>query len=151
MVRDHLERIPQFAFPTGFDLRWYQSGDEAHWLRIHLDADRLNLITPELFKQQFGTASDLLQQRQCYLLFGKEPIGTATAWFNDAFRGKPYGRVHWVAILPKFQGRGLSKPLMTTICERLRELGHERAYLTTSAERVAAIHLYQRFGFVSVD
>ena len=55
-----------------------------------------------------------------------------------------------MAILPEFQGRGLGKALLATICRRLRELGHERAYLHTSAARMAAIQLYLQFGFAPV-
>jgi GNAT superfamily N-acetyltransferase len=149
MVRWNLEHIPQFALPEGFALRWYQPGDEQAWLKIHLAADRFNSITPGLFAQQFGADPVLLGQRQCYLLADHgELIGTGTAWFNDDFQGQPFGRVHWVALLPRYQGLGLSKPLMTALCQRLRELGHERAYLSTSSARLAAINLYRRFGFV---
>src|SRR5205823_14626142 len=96
-----------------------------------------------------GTDSALLAQRQCYLIdqAGKV-IGTATAWFNDDFDGRRTGRVHWVAIVPEYQRRGLSKPLMTAVCHRLRELGHDRAYLVTAPALRPAINLYRRFGFV---
>jgi GNAT superfamily N-acetyltransferase len=40
--------------------------------------------------------------------------------------------------------------LLATICQRLREQGHERAYLHTSAARMPAIRLYLRFGFAPV-
>jgi ribosomal protein S18 acetylase RimI-like enzyme len=60
------------------------------------------------------------------------------------------GRVHWVAILPAFQGRGLAKPLLTAVCLRLRELGHTSAYLSTSAARIPALNLYRQFGFAPV-
>jgi ribosomal protein S18 acetylase RimI-like enzyme len=76
-----------------------------------------------------------------------QAIGTATAWFKDNFEGRRFGRVHWVAIVPEYQGRGLAKPLMSTICRRLQELGHDCAYLTTSTARLPAINLYRRFGF----
>lgn len=75
------------------------------------------------------------------------PIGTATAWFDNDHNGLPCGRLHWVAMVPKLQGQGLAKPLLTTVCQRLRELGHTRAYLTTSSERIPAINLYLGFGF----
>jgi GNAT superfamily N-acetyltransferase len=56
--------------------------------------------------------------------------------------------VHWVAIVPEQQGRGLGKVLMTIVCHRLRELGHRRTYLTTSTARIPAINLYRHFDFV---
>jgi len=58
-----------------------------------------------------------------------------------------WGRVHWMAILPEYQGRGLGKVLLTTICRRLSDLGHKQAYLHTSVARIPALKLYLRFGF----
>ena len=195
MARANLDNVPEFTLPAGFTLRWYEPGDEAHWLRIHLAADPFNQITPELFREQFGvdagrglqspsekhqnvpsssfsssktrvksrtrtrtttrtsqcgvnSALRDLRQRQGYLLAPTgEVVGTATAWFNNNFEGARWGRVHWLAIIPEFQGRGLAKPLMTSICRRLRELGHQHVYLSTSNARHAAIGLYLRFGF----
>ena len=210
MVRPNLDNLPEFTLPAGFTMRWYESGDEAHWLRIHLAADPFNQITPELFRKQFGgsaarglpspsekhqnvpsasssssktrvksrsrartttrtspcggcftqpasadepgrgvnSALRDLRQRQCYLLAPSgEVIGTGTAWFDNNFAGARWGRVHWLAMMPEFQRRGLAKPLMTAICRRLAELGHERVYLSTSTARPAAIGLYLRFGF----
>ena len=146
--REHLDDIPDFPLPEQFSLRWYQSGDEQEWFRIQSSADRLNEITPDLFARQFGNDECELARRQCFLLNSHgHAIGTATAWYNDNFEGRRFGRVHWVAVLPEYQGRGLAKPLMTTICHLLRELGHTRAYLTTSTVRLGAIRLYLRFGF----
>jgi GNAT superfamily N-acetyltransferase len=148
MVRDNLEGIPCYRLPPGYSLREYRSGDEDHWRRIHLLADRYSIITPDLFTQEFGREDSVLAERQLYLLgCHQEVIGTATAWYDCDFRGQDYGRVHWVAIVPQYQGRGLSKPLMAAVCCRLRDLGHERAYLRTSSARVPAIRLYLRFGF----
>jgi GNAT superfamily N-acetyltransferase len=149
LCRADLNDIPEFELPSGFSIRWYQPGDESHWLEIHLQADRENEITPALFEHQFGTDAVMLAQRQCYLLNEQNrPIGTGTAWFAEQFDGAPIGRVHWVALLPEYQGRGLSKPLLTSVCRRLRELGHTRAYLSTSSTRGRAIRLYMQFGFV---
>jgi GNAT superfamily N-acetyltransferase len=148
MIKEDLGRIPGFDLPPGFCLRWYQPGDEQAWLRIHLLADQETKVTPDLFTRTFGFDPAVLAVRQCYLLSPQaEPIGTATAWFDDHFEGPGFGRVHYVALAPEYQGRGLSKPLMTVICRRLSELGHPRAYLATSNTRPAAIQLYRRFGF----
>jgi len=148
MTRANLDNLPEFALPSGFVLRWYRPGDEAHWLRIHLFADHFNTITPELFQKLFGSDEQNLRDRQCYLLAPTgQVIGTGTAWFNDNFEGARWGRVHWVAIVPEFQGQGLGKCLLSAVCRQLRELGHERAYLSTSTARVPAIRLYWKFGF----
>jgi len=148
MVRESLKSIPAFPLPENYSLRRYQPGDETNWTHIHLQADDLNTITPQLFSQQFGPDPALLAERQFYLVTATgSVVGTGTAWFNSDSQGRDFGRVHWVAILPEYQGLGLAKPLMTAICNRLSDLGHERAYLTTSSARIKAIRLYTRFGF----
>jgi ribosomal protein S18 acetylase RimI-like enzyme len=149
MVRWDLEDLPVVPLPAGFQLRGYQEGDQEIWRQIHLAADRFNEIPPSLFAQQFGSEATMLNQRQLYLLEESgQVIGTGTAWFNDNFQGQRFGRIHWVALLPERQGRGLAKPLMSALCRRLRELGHTRAYLSTSSARVPAIRLYRQFGFI---
>jgi GNAT superfamily N-acetyltransferase len=111
-------------------------------------ADQYNDITPALFAREFGRDPAELAARQLYLY---DPaggaIGTATAWRGNLISDQTIGRIHWVAIVPDRQGQGLAKPLIAAACRRLRELGHARAYLTTSTARVPAINLYLRFGF----
>src|ERR1043166_3548370 len=149
MIRENLDNLPDYALPGGFSLCSYQPGDEENWLQIHLAADRLQPIMPDLFGREFGSDAALLAQRQYYLIAPDgQAVGTASAWFKDNFEGRTFGRVHWVAIVPEYQGRGLAKPLMSAICRLLRELGHDCAYLTTSTGRLPAINLYLRFGFV---
>lgn len=148
MVRAHLEDLPDFAPPAGWSLRRFQAGDEANWRRIHLAAEKQHAITPDLFRRQFGDDARLLNERQYYLLHPcGAAVGTATAWFDDTFQGGGWGRVHWVAMLPAYQGQGLGRPLMSAVCRRLRELGHGRAFLRTAATRIPAIRLYRQFGF----
>ncbi|HPD17358.1 MAG TPA: GNAT family N-acetyltransferase [Planctomycetota bacterium] len=149
MIRYDLEGLPQFALARPFSIRWYRPGDSAAWTRIHVAADRFNAFPPGRFAEQFGADEAVLAARQAYLCDGEgREIGTATAWFDASYRGQPYGRIHWVAIMPGWQGRGLAKPLLAVACRRLRELGHERAYLLTYTARTAAVNLYLSFGFV---
>lgn len=127
-------------------MRPYEPGDEKAWVDIHLEADELNEVCLDLFHDQFPGTPEELARRQFYLCENSTPVGTATAWRN-ALDGEEYGRVHWVAILPKLQGRGLARPLLSAVCLRLAELGHGRAYLTTNTLRVPAVNLYLKFGF----
>lgn len=147
MIRPNLDNIPDYPLPPPYTIRPYQAGDEVAWVRIQAEADKYNIITPALFRQEFGQNLHVLAERQFFLYDAAGmPIGTATAWYN-IYHGQPYGRVHWVAIVPLKQGQGLAKPLMTTVCCRLRDLQHEGAYLSTSTARIPAICLYLKFGF----
>lgn len=149
MVRADLEDIPTFELPAGYTLRRYEPGDEEAWVEIERQADRYNVITPDLFRREFGGDVEALRLRQYYLCDAAgAAVGTTTAWYGDESRGRDWGRVHWVAIVPPMQGRGLSKPLLAAACNRLRALGHERAYLSTETPRVPAICLYLKFGFL---
>lgn len=149
MIRHDLGSLPAFDLPAGYRLRMYRAGDEVAWVRIHEEADRYNEASLELYRREFGEDLEALEQRQYYLVWEEQsPVGTATAWYDEDYHGAESGRVHWVAILPSHQGAGLAKPLLAAVCRRLRKLGHERAYLSTSTARIPAINLYLKFGFV---
>lgn len=150
MIRENLDGIPEYNLPAGYSIRWYQVGYEEHWQKVQSLADKYNRVTPDLFQEQFGTNIQLLTERQCFLCDGKDNIiGTASAWLDNPDK-KSLGRIHWLAIVPHQQGKGLAKPLLTIICKRLKELGHSKTYLTTQTLRIPAINLYAKFGFVPV-
>jgi GNAT superfamily N-acetyltransferase len=149
MVRDSLDVIPEYPLPDAYSVRWYQPGDEALWLEVQQKGERLIPITPELYEREFGDERELLCDRQCFIMNkDDQPVGTATAWLNRDYKGRDYGRVHWLAIIPSEQGKGLGNALLAITLHRLRELGHDRAYLVTSTARLPAIRLYTKFGFV---
>ncbi|MEZ4869796.1 MAG: GNAT family N-acetyltransferase [Caldilineaceae bacterium] len=149
MVRATLDGLPHYTLPAPYTLRWYQPGDEKYWVAIHVAADPYHTFTDETFIREFGAEQALLPARQAYLCNAAgTPVGTTTAWFYTDEENEAYGLVHWVAVDPAQQGRGLSKPLLAFACRRLQELGYPRAYLNTSTGRLPAIGLYLKFGFV---
>jgi GNAT superfamily N-acetyltransferase len=149
MIRTAMNGLPGFKLPPPYRLRGYRAGDEEAWVRIHEKADAHGERTIETFRSAFGSDTGSIAQRQFYLLDGEaNPAGTATAWFDSDFADGQWGRVHWVAILPEHQKRGLAKPLLARVMLRLKEMGHARAFLTTQAMRLPAIHLYLNFGFL---
>lgn len=148
LERPDLDGLPSYELPEGYAASWYAPGDEQHWVDIHVQADRYNTITVERYWRAFGDNAAVLGRRQLFLRAGDGAVvGTATAWYGGESPDTPLGRVHWVAIVPTHQGRGLAKPLLALVCWRLRELGHQRAYLDTSTARVTAVNLYRQFGF----
>lgn len=148
MVRPHLDNWLAPPLPSGFLIRPYEPGDALHWRTIHELADPFNSFDDSTFWGRFGNDEEVLHARQKYLLAPDgQVIGTATAWFDNP----EVGRVHWVAIIPEYQGKGLARPLLGAVGQTLRELGHTQAVLTTSLERPVAIALYQTLGFEIVE
>src|SRR5687768_2066658 len=117
MLRDTMEDIPSVTCPDGFRIRTFVRGDQGNWARIEALAGEFTDEDEALhdFEDEFGSVLDLMEDR-CFLLetSQSEVIGTATAWLGD-FAGKERGRVHWVGIVPAFQGRKLAKPLLSTV------------------------------------
>ncbi len=149
MIRYDMDGIPFYPLPENYSIRAYAPGDENAWVELQKRADKFNKIDLELFHKSFGYDKNILVQRMLFLLnSGKKIIGTASAWFDNDYDGGKYGRIHWLAIHPDYQGKGLSKPLLSATCQKLVELGHDKAYLTTSSARIPAINLYLKFGFI---
>jgi len=147
MFRPDLEDIPRFPYPREFSIREFRVGDEQNWLQIQRTADPFLDISEVVYEKDFQNNVGELKKRQFFLCTEKsEPIGTATAWFKNV-HGELWGQVHWVAIIPRYQGLGLSKPLLSLVCQRLKQLGYEKALLITSTARIPAIRLYTHFGF----
>jgi len=148
MATAQLAKTPNYGFPDGYCMRWYQSGDEETWVRVLSASERYDTVTRDLFIEFFGTDEVVLTQRVGFLVnpAGQE-IGTATAWVDAKWQGRLVGRLQFVAIFPVWQGKGLSKPMMSAVCQRLIQQGQTEAYLYTSSARVPAINLYRSFGF----
>jgi len=147
MIRTDMTEIPQHSLLDGYSIRTYRPGDEAHWVRIHKQTYSDVDITTVDFQKSFGYDLPAMEDRGFFLeTVEGETVGTATAWYEKDFHGKDYGLVHWVAIAPEHQGKGLSKALLSRVMNRLAE-SHDRALLRTSAERIPAIHLYLNYGF----
>ncbi len=149
MVRDHLDHVPSFACPSGYAIRTFVEGDVEHWARVEALAGEFSSADEALreFEEEFRPRWSLLDDRCFFLVDGDgTPIGTAMAWDGE-FAGEVRGRVHWVGIVPAYQGRGLAKPLLSTVLQRLAR-DHQAAFLTTQTTTWRAVNLYLKFGFV---
>jgi len=149
MARPHLRRLPDRELPEGFSVRWYDTGDDATWVRIHRQSGGYPDFDGQEFLRSFGGYTEELARRLCFI---RDPdgrdIATATAWFGDEDPGREWGRIHWVAMVENMHGKGLAKPLMGIVLHRLSHLEHRRAYLVTQSFRIPAIRLYLSCGFM---
>jgi len=139
-------------FPAGYRIRSYRLGDAPRWLELVRAAEPFFVIHDDLFEKQFGTERNALWDRMFFVETttdnGCVPVGTVTAWWQSNWRERgDWGQIHWVAVHPAHQGRGLAKPMMTQALQRLAQ-SHDRAMLGTSTGRIWAIKVYLDYGFV---
>lgn len=142
-----IDRLGTAPMPEGIRLRCFQAGDVDTWTRIQESTGIYDPMPPDLFRREFGTDYRALARRQVYALnpAGIE-VGTATAWFPQPPLGT-CGRVHWVAVRPTDQRRGIGAALTIRASQILASLGHAEAYLTTASGNHPAISLYASLGF----
>jgi len=147
MERPTLEDLPPEVSDPCFTIRGYEVGDEAAWTHIQTEADCYNTITTELFFREYGNDASEHKRRVLFAVTpSQELVGTSTAWWGSSPQDE-WGRVHWVAVLPKWQRQGVGRALLVATCHRLRDLGHTKAFLTTSPVRIQALGLYRSLGF----
>ncbi len=144
LARPDLENLPDVRLPPGWRLRNFQPGDKPIWVSVVSEADPLLRVDRRTFQRAFGAAPGEWARRLLFLeTRDGETVGAVAAWFGSDGRG----RVHWLAVRPAWQGRGGGRGLLVACLHRLRELGHERAFLITEAGRLRALRLYWRLGF----
>jgi GNAT superfamily N-acetyltransferase len=152
MVRDNLDDLPDYPLPEGCSVRTFKAGEGPLWAEIGASAGNFDSLDAAVEQFDKGLAEPVEDmESRCFFLVDDEKcraVGTAMAWYDPGFvEGANYGRVHWVAIIPEFQGKGLAKPLMSVVLRRLAE-SHTKAVLGTQTFRKAAVNLYLDLGFV---
>jgi len=150
MVRKDLLNIPQYSLPHEFSIRKFEKGDESNWARIETSAGEFKneKAALERFNKEFGPYIDEMGRR-CIFIENKngEAIGTTTAGYgNLSGYGEIAGRIHWVGIIPEYQGKKLSKPLLSAAMHILAD-HHSKAYLTSQTTSYQAINMYLNYGF----
>ena len=153
--RKDLRNIPEYPVADGYRIRTYRDRrDRDNWAAIWQAAalKGWDWGTPEGFDANYGRDENLLRRRR--VLFAEtldgQAVGTVAAWRNR-LRGKRWGMVHWYAVVPKHQGRGLGKALLTACLKTMKSLGHRRASVGTQLVRLPAIKTYLDFGFIPED
>ncbi|SUW63244.1 Uncharacterized N-acetyltransferase YvbK [Buttiauxella agrestis] len=73
-------------------------------------------------------------------------VGLLCVYCNDPQNG---AFVTNVSVVPDFQGRGIASELLRNAIETVREIGFDTLKLEVNETNIAAMRLYQQFGFVS--
>jgi GNAT superfamily N-acetyltransferase len=159
MYRTHMNDIPDYPLPAGFAFRPFRPptptspGDVDAWVRVQSAAEAAFMnLTRETFENDFGGAEPSLADRSWFVITESwREVASITAWWwntpSDRTLQGRVGLIHWVAVIPEYQGRKLGKAIMTKAMRRLAE-NHQFAYLNTATIRVPAIKVYLDFGFM---
>lgn len=149
MVRGEPISIPT-SLPEGYSFRFFTPGMEDEWCRIQCSVRAFpgREAAAKAFQAEFASRPALLSRRMIFVCdTAGRPVGTAALWPGDDL-GKPMERVHWVALIPGLQGRGIGKALVSRVLE-ISPAGsaNKGVYLTTQTTSYRAINIYRQFGF----
>lgn len=149
MARPDLENLPEMELPTGYGMRTYREGDEAHWARIISDSFGGRQRTAQDAKKEI-TKQDVFVPDGLYFATHRGiPVGTACAW-RQSIDEKEIGDVHMVGVVAEHTGHKLGKWVSLAVLIYLRDHGFKCAMLGTDDFRIPAIKTYLNLGFVPV-
>lgn len=140
--------LPCSEIAPGYVLRTLEVGEELAYARLKsLCFPEGKPWTEEDFNREFLSASFDAYARIFVVESKHQLVGTASAWEIDYGDGI-VGLVHWVGVDPAHRGQGLGETLNLRVLAELAALGYREAWLNTSRDRVAAVRLYERLGFI---
>jgi mycothiol synthase len=148
MLRPTLAALPALTLPAGFALRSFQPGDEAHWDRV-LSASFGGEPGRFNFDRMMRADAPFRPERVLFVVAGDSPVATASAW-RSAGLDPEWGTVHYVAVVPEYQGHRLGYWVTLATLHRMVAEGLRAATLTTDDFRLPAIRTYLRLGFEPV-
>lgn len=154
LERKTLSDIPEFSLPEGYRFAFYKSGDRDAWIDIEKSAKEFKSYEAGLksWNEYFGGKDGELARRMVFIeTESGEKVATATAYYDIHGRDKSgAGWLHWVSVRRKFQGKGLSKPLIARTLEVMRSLGYSHAKIPTQTTSWVACKVYLDFGFIPI-
>ncbi len=155
MYRSKNLPVNEPVLPEGFYFKSYQEGDEVVWAAIETAVSEFENegLALNYFEEKFAPYSKDLRTRLLFVVDSSgEKVGTCSAWWKESPNGVRYPLVHWVAVKPGYQGKGLAKAMVNRTLKLLQELEkNSPIYLHTQTWSYAAIHLYQKLGFEITD
>lgn len=147
--------LPQYVLPAGYRFVTYSENDRDIWIDIEMSAKEFTCYEQglEAWNRYFAKNLDILRNRMFFIENDKGlKVATATAYFDIYGRDTSGdGWLHWVAVRREYQGKGLSKPLITYVLRVMNTLGHSRAKIPTQTNTWLACKVYMDLGFLPVE
>lgn len=139
--------LPERYLPEGYSLAFYTPGDEGAWCRIETAVGEFASETEAAtyFQKNFAPFSDELRQRMMFIVDPEgEKVATCTAWRTE----KQRPLLHWLAVKPEAQQRGVASYLAVKTTALLEELHpNQPIELHTQTWSHQAIGIYEKLGY----
>ncbi len=151
MYYDDTSKLIHYELPDGYHYEFYKKGDEFAWVNIHISSGEFTGIEQGLkyFHDFYDSFIEELDKR-CFFIVDdstNEKVGTATV---SLLQNEEYGyksSIDWLAIKKEYQGKGLSRPLISKFISVAHDLGHDKIMLHTQTTTWLAAKLYLDAGF----
>ena len=151
LLEKDIDIIEEYPLPAGYHFAFYKDGDRANWIQIEKSAKEFSTYEEGLhsWNRYYAGKENELTDRMVFVVnsFG-EKVATATAFYNIHGKDKSgAGWLHWVAVKREYQGKGLSKPLITYTLKIMKALGYTHAKIPTQTNTWLAVKVYLDLGF----
>ncbi len=154
LLEGEISDMPEYHLPDRYRFVPYSDGDRERWIDIEMSAKEFATYEQglEAWDRYFANSLDILPGRMFFIENDKgEKIATATAFYDISGRDTSgAGWLHWVAVQREYQGKGLSKPLITYVLNVLKGLGYSHAKIPTQTNTWLACKVYLDLGFLPI-
>jgi len=154
LLERELSDMTNYSLPAGYQFVPYSDGDREQWIDIEMSAKEFANYEQglEAWNHYYANSLDILSDRMYFIENEKgEKIATATAFYDIHGRDTSgAGWLHWVAVKREYQGKGLSKPLITYVLKVMRNLGYLHAKIPTQTNTWLACKVYLDLGFLPI-
>lgn len=151
LLEKDIDVIKDYALPKGYRFEFYKTGDRDTWIEIEKSAKEFSNYEEGLNawnKYYSGRENELFNRMIFVVNDAGEKVATATAFYDITGKDKSdSGWLHWVAVKREYQGKGLSKPLISHTLNVMKSLGYKHAKIPTQTNTWLAVKVYLDFGF----
>lgn len=151
LLEKNLDIIKNYDLPKGYHFEFYKDGDRDIWIEIEKSAKEFSDYDEGLNawnRYYSGKEKELLNRMVFVVNDLGEKVATATAFYDIHGKDKSgAGWLHWVAVKRKYQGKGLSKSLISYVLRIMKSLGYTHAKIPTQTNTWLAVKIYLDLGF----
>ncbi len=155
LLEGDITQVPHYELPEGYRFVSYKDNDRDAWIGIEMSAKEFDNYEQglEAWNRYYGAKLQELPDRMFFIETSEgKKVATATAFYDIHGRDTSHdGWLHWVAVKREYQGKGLSKPLITYVLRVMNGLGHGRAKIPTQTNTWLACKVYMDLGFTPIE